>query len=135
MEAPVEPILVMIVKSIVIFAVLLQLVPLILIAERKILGRFQSRIGPNRVGPYGLMQPIADVLKLLSKEPFTPATAVPWMMAIAPVISVVTAVATHGDHPVRPVQRLGRRLRPLRHGRLDRAALLLRVRLARPSTG
>ena len=93
-EAPLESTLVLIVKSIVIFAVFLQLVPLILLGERKILGRFQSRIGPNRVGPYGAMQPIADVLKLLSKEAFTPATAVPWMMAIAPVISVVTAIAT-----------------------------------------
>ena len=107
MDAPVEPILVMIVKSIVIFAVLLQLVPLILIAERKILGRFQSRIGPNRVGPYGMMQPIADVLKLLSKEPFTPATAVPWMMAIAPVISVVTAVATMAIIPFGPFNAWG----------------------------
>ncbi len=93
-EAPLESTLVLIVKSIVIFAVFLQLVPLILLGERKILGRFQSRIGPNRVGPWGAMQPIADVLKLLSKEAFTPATAVPWMMAIAPVISVVTAIAT-----------------------------------------
>ncbi len=107
MEAPVESVLVMIVKSIVIFAVLLQLVPLILIAERKILGRFQSRIGPNRVGPYGLMQPIADVLKLLSKEAFTPATAVPWMMAIAPVISVVTAVATMAIIPFGPFNAWG----------------------------
>jgi NADH-quinone oxidoreductase subunit H len=107
MDAPVEPILVMIVKSIVIFAVLLQLVPLILIAERKILGRFQSRIGPNRVGPYGMMQPIADVLKLLSKEPFTPATAVPWMMAIAPVISVLTAVATMAIIPFGPFNAWG----------------------------
>ncbi len=107
MDAPVEPILVMIVKSIVIFAVLLQIVPLILIGERKILGRFQSRIGPNRVGPYGLMQPIADVLKLLSKEAFTPATAVPWMMAIAPVISVVTAVATMAIIPFGPFNAWG----------------------------
>ncbi len=107
MDAPVEPILVMIVKSIVIFAVLLQLVPLILIAERKILGRFQSRIGPNRVGPRGMMQPIADVLKLLSKEPFTPATAVPWMMAIAPVISVLTAVATMAIIPFGPFNAWG----------------------------
>jgi NADH-quinone oxidoreductase subunit H len=107
MDGPVEPILVMIVKSIVIFAVLLQLVPLILIAERKILGRFQSRIGPNRVGPYGMMQPIADVLKLLSKEPFTPATAVPWMMAIAPVISVLTAVATMAIIPFGPFNAWG----------------------------
>jgi NADH-quinone oxidoreductase subunit H len=107
MEAPVEPVLVMIVKSIVIFAVLLQIVPLILIGERKILGRFQSRIGPNRVGPYGLMQPIADVLKLLSKEAFTPATAVPWMMAIAPVISVLTAVATMAIIPFGPFNAWG----------------------------
>ncbi len=82
-----------IVKSLVIFAFVLQVVPLILLLERKLLGRFQSRYGPNRVGPYGLMQPLADVLKLLSKEQSSPATAVPWMMAIAPVISIFTAVA------------------------------------------
>ena len=84
---------VMIIKSIVIFAVVLQLVPLVLLLERKLLGRIQSRYGPNRVGPYGLLQPIADVLKLLSKEQFRPATAVPWMMALAPVLSIVSAVA------------------------------------------
>jgi NADH-quinone oxidoreductase subunit H len=54
------------------------------------------------VGPYGLAQPIADVLKLLSKEAFTPASAVPWMMAIAPVISVTTAVATMAIIPFGP---------------------------------
>jgi NADH-quinone oxidoreductase subunit H len=82
-----------IVKSVLIFAFILQIVPLILLLERKLLGRFQSRVGPNRVGPYGLLQPLADVLKLLSKEHSAPRTAVPWMMAIAPVISIVTAVA------------------------------------------
>jgi NADH-quinone oxidoreductase subunit H len=102
MDPMVEGTLVLIAKSIVIFAVFLQLVPLILLGERKLIGRFQSRIGPNRVGPYGLLQPIADVLKLLSKEAFTPATAVPWMMAIAPVISVATAVATMAIIPFGP---------------------------------
>jgi NADH-quinone oxidoreductase subunit H len=102
MDPALEGTLVLIAKSIVIFAVFLQIVPLILLGERKILGRFQSRIGPNRVGPYGLLQPIADVLKLLSKEAFTPATAVPWMMAIAPVISVATAVATMAIIPFGP---------------------------------
>jgi NADH-quinone oxidoreductase subunit H len=102
MDPMLEGTLVLIAKSIVIFAVFLQLVPLILLGERKIMGRFQSRIGPNRVGPYGLLQPIADVLKLLSKEAFTPATAVPWMMAIAPVISVATAVATMAVIPFGP---------------------------------
>ena len=103
----VESTLVMIVKSIVIFAVFLQIVPIVLLAERKLLGRFQSRIGPNRVGWRGVMQPLADVGKLLSKEQFTPATAIPWMMAIAPVISVVTAVATMAVVPFGPFDAWG----------------------------
>ncbi|MET0512175.1 MAG: NADH-quinone oxidoreductase subunit NuoH [Thermoleophilaceae bacterium] len=93
---------VLILKAIVIFIIFLQIVPIVLLGERKILGRFQSRIGPNRVGPYGMMQPAADVLKLLSKEAFTPESAVPWMMAIAPVISVTTAVATIAIIPFGP---------------------------------
>ena len=97
----------MIVKSIVIFAFILQIVPLILLLERKLLGRFQSRIGPNRVGPKGLMQPLADVFKLLSKESSSPDTAVPWMMAIAPVISIVTAVATLAIIPFGPFNAWG----------------------------
>ena len=103
----VESTLVLIVKSIVIFAVFLQIVPIVLLAERKLLGRFQSRIGPNRVGWRGVMQPLADVGKLLSKEQFTPATAIPWMMAIAPVISVVTAVATMAVIPFGPFDAWG----------------------------
>jgi NADH-quinone oxidoreductase subunit H len=98
----IESTLVLIAKSLVIFLVILQIIPLILLAERKLLGRFQSRIGPNRVGPKGLLQPLADVLKLLSKEQSTPETAVPWMMAIAPVISIVTAVATLAIIPFGP---------------------------------
>jgi NADH-quinone oxidoreductase subunit H len=98
----IESTLVLIAKSIVIFAFVLVLVPIILWLERKGLGRFQSRLGPNRVGPYGLLQPAADVLKLLSKERATPGTAVPWMFAIAPVISIVTAVATLAIIPFGP---------------------------------
>ena len=98
----IEGTLVLIIKSIVIFAVILQIIPLILLAERKLLGRFQSRIGPNRVGKWGLLQPLADVLKLLSKEQSTPNTAVPWMMAVAPVISIVAAVATLAVIPFGP---------------------------------
>jgi NADH-quinone oxidoreductase subunit H len=94
--------LVQIVKAILIFAVILQIVPLVLLLERKLLGRFQARYGPNRVGPFGLLQPLADVLKLLSKEASTPATAVPWMMAIAPAISIFTAVAALAVIPFGP---------------------------------
>ncbi len=88
------PVWVQLVKALVIFVAVLQLVPVILWVERRLLGRFQGRLGPNRVGPAGLLQPIADVLKLVSKEASTPVTAVPWIMAIAPVISIATAVLT-----------------------------------------
>src|SRR3954466_5796535 len=83
-----------IVKPIVIFAFLLGVTPMVLLLGRKLMGRMQSRYGPNRVGPWGLMQPLADVIKLLTKENSTPVTAVPWMMALAPMISVLTAVMT-----------------------------------------
>jgi NADH-quinone oxidoreductase subunit H len=93
---------VLILKAIVIFAFIFAVVPLLTVLERKLLGRFQARYGPNRVGPYGLMQPLADALKLLSKEQSAPATAVPWMMALAPVIIVTTAVATLAIIPFGP---------------------------------
>jgi NADH-quinone oxidoreductase subunit H len=90
----VDPTWILIVKPILIFAFLLGVTPLVLLLERKLMGRMQSRYGPNRVGPWGLAQPLADVIKLLTKENSTPETAVPWMMTIAPMISVLTAVMT-----------------------------------------
>jgi len=92
--SPPGPVWIQILKAVVIFAVVLQIVPMIVWAERRLLGRFQARLGPNRVGFAGLLQPLADVIKLVSKEASTPATAVPWIMAIAPVISIATAVLT-----------------------------------------
>jgi NADH-quinone oxidoreductase subunit H len=88
-----------IIKSLVIFAFVLAVVPLILLLERKLLGRFQNRYGPNRVGPYGLLQPLADVLKLLGKEQSTPVTGAPVLMAIAPAIAILTAVASFAIIP------------------------------------
>jgi NADH-quinone oxidoreductase subunit H len=102
LAAGVEGTLVQIASSLVIFAVILQLVPVVLLVERKLMGRMQSRYGPNRVGFRGLMQPIADVLKLLSKERFAPDTAVPWMFAIAPAIQITAAVATIAIIPFGP---------------------------------
>jgi NADH-quinone oxidoreductase subunit H len=81
-------------KSVLIFAVVFQLVPIILVIERKLLGRFQHRYGPNRVGPFGILQPIADIGKLVFKEQFRPRTSIGWLFAIAPAISMMTAVAT-----------------------------------------
>jgi NADH-quinone oxidoreductase subunit H len=81
-------------KGLLIFAVVFQLVPIVLLAERKLLGRFQHRYGPNRVGPFGILQPMADIGKLIFKQQFRPRTAVGWLFAIAPAISMMTAVAT-----------------------------------------
>ena len=89
-----EPLWIQILKSLVIFAVGLQLVPLVLMMERKILGRFQQRYGPNRVGPFGALTPVADIIKLLTKESFRPRTAIGWLFRLAPILSIMAAVAS-----------------------------------------
>ena len=88
-----EPWWMQILKSIVIFAVGLQILPVMFVAERKILGRLQNRYGPNRVGPFGILQPMAEIVKFATKEQFRPRTAIGWLFALAPVISILTAVA------------------------------------------
>ena len=86
-------------KGIVIFAIGLQMVPVVLLVERKLLGRFQARYGPNRVGPFGILQPLADIGKLLSKEQFSTTTSIGFLYALAPIISIVTAVASFAIIP------------------------------------
>jgi NADH-quinone oxidoreductase subunit H len=97
-----ESTLVQIAKSLVIFLILFQIFPILTWVERRVMGRLQSRIGPNRVGFKGLLQPLADALKLVSKEQSSPETAVPWMMAIAPALLVVTSVAILAVIPFGP---------------------------------
>ena len=59
--------------------------------ERKVAARFQDRIGPNRVGPLGLLQPIADAIKLITKENIVPRAADQWVHLLAPVLILVSA--------------------------------------------
>jgi NADH-quinone oxidoreductase subunit H len=94
-----EPWWMQVLKSIVIFAVALQAVPVVLVVERKLLGRFQNRYGPNRVGPFGILQPLADIGKLITKAQFRPRTSIGWLFALAPLISIMTAVAAFAIIP------------------------------------
>lgn len=89
-------------KLLFIFAVVLFMAAYLVLAERKILGRMQLRYGPNRVGPFGLMQPLADVIKLLTKEDFVPARADKWLFLLAPGITAVTALLVFAVVPFGP---------------------------------
>jgi len=87
---------ILVVKSVVIFLAVFGVLPLMTVLERKLIGRFQHRYGPNRVGPFGILQPLADVGKLVSKEAFKPANAVSSLFILGPalvVLSGVTALA------------------------------------------
>ena len=85
---------ILVVKSIVIFAAVFAIAPVLTVVERKVLGRFQARYGPNRVGPFGLLQPLADAVKLITKEGYRPENAVPILWAIAPALVIFSGVAT-----------------------------------------
>jgi NADH-quinone oxidoreductase subunit H len=98
-------------KVVVVFAVLMGVVAYLTLAERKILGRIQVRYGPNRVGPFGLFQPIADGIKAFFKEDVVPARADQALFVIAPMISITAAISLFAVIPFGEyIDFLGRRI-------------------------
>ncbi|MBV8067622.1 MAG: NADH-quinone oxidoreductase subunit NuoH [Candidatus Eremiobacteraeota bacterium] len=87
------------IKSAILLFVVITSFAYAMLLERKILGWMQLRPGPNRVGPWGLLQPAADAAKLLLKEDLTPDTADPLLYKLAPFISLVTAFAVYAIIP------------------------------------
>src|ERR1700716_4278271 len=79
-----------------VLGVFMALFALISVLERKILGRIQNRYGPNRVGPFGLFQPVADGIKLLIKEDIVPARADKLVHFLSPVLIAAVAILTFG---------------------------------------
>lgn len=90
------------VKITIILFTMLGMVSYLIYAERKIAGHIQARTGPNRVGPLGLLQPIADVLKLFFKEEFIPDEANKVIYHIAPMMAVIPALVTFSVIPFGP---------------------------------
>jgi len=83
----------------VVFNALIMASAVLVLAERKIMGFMQQRYGPYLVGPHGMLQPFADILKLLFKEELRPKGADKWLFTLAPILSVVTAFVAFAAVP------------------------------------
>jgi NADH-quinone oxidoreductase subunit H len=94
-----EPWWISLIKAAIIINVLLGLFAYLTLTERKVMARMQLRYGPNRAGPFGLLQPIADLVKLVRKEAFFPASSVDALYIAAPALSAVTALAAFAVIP------------------------------------
>jgi NADH-quinone oxidoreductase subunit H len=106
-----EPWWLQLLKAVVIVLVVLMIFPVLTVYERKVMGRIQGRYGPNRVGPFGLLQPMAEIVKFATKEAFRPTTSIGYLFRLAPMIALLTAFAALAIIPYGDVQHIfGRRV-------------------------
>src|SRR6202158_225524 len=94
------PLIVMVAQSVLLLVVLLVAVAYVLLADRKIWAAVQMRRGPNVVGPWGLLQSFADLLKFIFKEPVIPAGANKGVFLLAPLVTCTLALAAWAVIPV-----------------------------------
>jgi NADH-quinone oxidoreductase subunit H len=87
------------IKAIVIVNVLLISMAFLTLLERKVLARMQRRYGPNRAGPKGILQPFADLIKMVRKEAFAPMAAIDTLYIMAPAFAAFTALASFSVIP------------------------------------
>jgi NADH-quinone oxidoreductase subunit H len=97
-----EPWWVSVIKSVVVINLVMGAFAYLTLAERKVMGRMQLRYGPNRAGPFGLLQPIADLMKLVRKESFFPGSAVDTLYILSPFVAAFTALTTFAVIPFGP---------------------------------
>jgi NADH-quinone oxidoreductase subunit H len=97
-----EPWWISLIKAVVIVNLVMVTFAYLTWLERKALGRIQLRYGPNRAGPFGLLQPIADLVKLIRKEAFAPSSAINAPYILAPIVSMFTALAAFSVIPWGP---------------------------------
>ena len=95
-----HPLTLAFIKILIIFTVVSGIVAYLVYMERKVLAFMQARLGPMRVGPWGLLQPVADGLKLLLKEDIIPAGADEWIFLLAPAVSILAAFPVFAAIPV-----------------------------------
>jgi NADH-quinone oxidoreductase subunit H len=97
-----EPWWISLMKAIVIVNVVMLAFAFLTWVERKLIGRMQQRYGPNRAGPFGLLQPIADLVKLVRKEAFAPVSAIDVLYIASPAVAAATAIASFAVIPWGP---------------------------------